>query len=319
MMGANGWNSVSYLSFGESVEDSLLDTTSVLMETHVLQHHDTAEEKGSRVGKTLAGDVRGGTVDSLEDRALVTNVTGGSKTETTDQTGAHVGQNVTIQVGHDEHLVVVGGGVGDDLQAGVVQQLSVEFHIGEVLGDLAGGVEEKTVGHLHDGGLVHNTDLLLVDGTGILESEAEDALGGLLGDKLDALDDAIDNDVLNAGVFTLGVLTDQDGVDIIVGGLVASDGAAGTDVGEEVEGTTESEVQRNMSLSDGGLDETNGLSAWCSVACALQDGTYGEGTLQGDIVASDALNGIVGNGGLSVLQNGSDIDGLPLDGRLYEA
>jgi hypothetical protein len=144
---------------------------------------------------------------------------------------------------------------------------------------------------------VHNTDLLLVDGTGILESEAEDALGGLLGDKLDALDDAIDNDVLNAGVFTLGVLTDQDGVDIIVGGLVASDGAAGTDVGEEVEGTTESEVQRNMSLSDGG----------------------GEGTLQGDIVASDALNGIVGNGGLSVLQNGSDIDGLPLDGRLYEA
>jgi hypothetical protein len=47
-----------------------------------------------------------------------------------------------------------------------------------------------------------------------------------------------------------------------------------------------------------------------------QKGTYGEGSLERDVVPSDTLNGIVGNSGLSVLQDRGDIDGLPLDGRL---
>lgn len=219
----------------------------------MLQHHDGAQKQSSGVGKGLTGNIGGGTVDSLEDGALVTNVTGGGETETTDQTGAHVGQNVTVQVGHDKDLVVVGGRVGDDLEARVVQQLSVELDVGELLGDLAGGVQEETVGHLHDGGLVDDTDLLLVDGLRVLEGEAEDTLGSLLGDELDALDDAVNNDVLNAGVFTLGVLTDENGVDVVVGGLVASNGLAGTQVGEEVESTTKSQVEGDVTLTNGSL------------------------------------------------------------------
>lgn len=225
----------------------------MVVETHVLQHHDGRQEQSSGVGETLAGNVRSGTVHGLEDGALVTNVTGGGQTKTTDQTGAHVGQNVTVQVGHDKDLVVVGSGVGDDLQARVVQQLGVELNIGEVLGDVTGGVQEETVGHLHDGGLVHNADLLLVDGLSVLEGEAENALGGLLGDELDALDDTVDNDVLDTRVFTLSVLTDQDSVDTVVGGLVAGDGAARTDVGEQVESTAQSQVQGNVTLTNGGL------------------------------------------------------------------
>ena len=83
----------------------------------MLQHHDTAQKHSSGVGKALAGNIGGGAVDGLEDGALVTNVTRGGETETTDQTGAHVGQNVTVQVGHDEDLVVVRSRVGDDTQA----------------------------------------------------------------------------------------------------------------------------------------------------------------------------------------------------------
>lgn len=227
----------------------------MVVETHVLQHHDGRQKQSSGVGKTLASNIGGGTVNGLEDGALVTNVTGGGQTKTTDQTGAHVGQNVTVQVGHDKNLVVVRSGVGDDLQARVVQQLSVELDVGEVLGDVTGGVQEQTVGHLHDGGLVHNADLLLVDGLGVLEGEAQNALRGLLGDELDALNNTIDNDVLNTGVFTLGVLTDQDSVDTVVGGLVAGDGAARTDVGEQVESTAQSKVQGNVTLANGGLEE----------------------------------------------------------------
>lgn len=234
----------------------------MVVETHVLQHHDGAQKQSSGVGKGLAGNIGSGTVDSLEDRALVTNVTGGSETETTDQTSAHVGKNVTVQVGHDKDLVVVGGRVGDDLEARVVQQLSVELDVGELLGDLAGGVQEETVGHLHDGGLVDNADLLLVDGLRVLEGETEDTLGSLLGNELDALDDAVNDDVLNAGIFTLGVLTDENGVDVVVGGLVASNGLAGTQVGEKVESTTESQVQGNVTLANRGLKKLSSVSQY---------------------------------------------------------
>ena len=252
-MGVSIASDRTHLALRKGVESRLLDTSSVVGQTHVLKHHDTAQKQSSGVGKTLASNVGGGTVDGLEDRALVTNVTGGGETETTDETGAHVGQNVTVQVGHDKDLVVVGGRVGNDLQARVVQQLSVELNVGELLGDVAGEVEEETVRHLHDGGLVHHADLLLVDGAGVLEGETEHTLGSLLGDKLDALDDTVDDNVLDTRVFTLSVLTDQDSVDVVVGGLVASNRAARTDVGEEVEGTTESKVERDVTLSNGSL------------------------------------------------------------------
>jgi len=221
----------------------------------VTEHHHGGKEKSGGVGETLASNIRGGAVDGLEDGALITDVAGGSKTETTDETSAHVGENVTVKVGHDEDLVVVGSGIGGHLEAGVVEKLGIKLDIGEVLGDLAGGVEEETIGHLHDGGLVDNADLLAVDGTGLLESVAEDTLGSLTGDELDGLDDTIDDDVLNARVLSLSVLTDKDGVNAIVGGLEAGNGAARTEVGEKVEGPAEGQVEGNVALADGGLDE----------------------------------------------------------------
>ena len=77
--------------------------------------------------------------------------------------------------------------------------------------------------------------LLAADLLGVLEGESQDTLAGLPGDQLDALDDTVDDDVLDARVFTLGVLANQDGVDVVVCGLVAGDGTAWPQVGKEVE------------------------------------------------------------------------------------
>ena len=265
----------------------------MLGETHVLQHHDGREKESGGVGKALAGDVGSGTVDSLEDGALVTDVAGGGQTETTDETGAHVGENVTVQVGHDEDLVVVGSGVGDDLEAGVVEELGVELDVRVLLGDLATKVKEETVGHLHDSGLVDDANLGLANVLGVLEGVAEHALGGLAGDQLDRLDNTVHNDVLDARVFALGVLTDEDGVDVVVGGLVSLDALAGTHVGEQVEGPSEGQVERDVALANGSSERT----------------------LEGDEVALDGLDGGVGDDGLAVLvEGGGDIDRLPLDG-----
>lgn len=253
------------LALGESVEDSLLNAVGVLVEAHVTQHHDRAEEKGSGVGQALALNVGGGAVDGLEDGALITDVARGSKTETADEASAHVGQNITVQVGHDQDLVVVGVGVGDHLEAGVVEELGVKLNVGEVLSDLLSDVEEETVRHLHNGGLVHDADLLAANGLGVLESEAQDALAGFAGDELNALDDTVNDDVLDTRVLALGVLADEDSVDTVVGGLETGDRAARAQVGEEVEGTTKSQVEGDVALADGGLESVR----TCLFACGF--------------------------------------------------
>jgi hypothetical protein len=284
----------TYLALGESLEDGGLDLVGVLGETHVLQHHDGGKEESGGVGKGLAGDIRSGTMNGLEDGALVTDVAGRGQTETTDETGAHVGENVTVQVGHDEDLVVVGSGVGDDLEAGVVEELGVELNVRELLGDLATKAEEETVGHLHDGGLVHDADLGLADVESVLESVTEHALTGLAGDQLDRLDYTVHNNVLDAGVFALGVLTDEHGVDVVVGSLVSLDALAGTHVGEQVEGPSEGQVEGDVTFANGSSERA----------------------LEGDKVALDRLDGGVGDDGLAVLvEVRGDIDRLPLDGH----
>lgn len=187
----------------------------------MLKHHDTRKQQSSGISQPLASDIRRRTVNGLEDRALVTNVAGGRKTKTTDQTSTHIRQDITVQVRHDKDLIGVRGRVGGDFQAAVVEEFLVEFDVRVLLGDLSGGAQEETIGHLHDGGLVHDADLLLADALGVLEGEAEDTLGGFAGDELDALDNTVDDDVLDAGVLALGVLSDEDGVDVVVRGLVA--------------------------------------------------------------------------------------------------
>jgi hypothetical protein len=101
--------------------------------------------------------------------------------------------------------------------------------------------------------------------------------------------------VLDTRVFSLGVLTDQDGVDVVVGCLVASDGSAWSDVGEEVEGSTEGQVEGDVALANGGRERA----------------------LKGDQILLYALDGLVGNDRLAVfVEAGGDIDRLPLDGDL---
>ncbi|RMY09264.1 hypothetical protein D0868_04343 [Hortaea werneckii] len=126
------------------------------------------------------------------------------------------------------------------------------------------------------------------------EQGGRDPLAGLAGDQLDRLHDTVHDDVLNAGVFTLGVLSDQDRVHVVVWGLVALDALAGSHVGEQVEGTAEGQVQGDVTLADGG----------------------GEGAFEGDEVAVDGFHGLGWDALLAVDEDGRDVDRLPLDGGI---
>ena len=51
-------------------------------------------------------------------------------------------------------------------------------------------------------------------------------------------------------VFTLGVFTDQNRVDVVVGSLVALDRDTRSNVGEQRECPSQSQVERDVTLSD---------------------------------------------------------------------
>lgn len=116
---------------------------------------------------------------------------------------------------------------------------------------------------------MHNSHLLAIVVFRVLEGVLGYALGSLLGNKLYALDNAIDDLVLNTRVFALGVLTDGDDVHVIVQRLVALEAAAGTYVGVKVELLAQSQVQGAVTLADG----------------------RHEGTLQADLVRVNRVDG----------------------------
>ena len=78
----------------------------MIIEVHVSEHHDTGEEEGGGVGQVLAGNVGGCAVDCLKDGAVCADVAAGGETQTTDETSAQVGEDVTIQIGHHQHIVL---------------------------------------------------------------------------------------------------------------------------------------------------------------------------------------------------------------------
>jgi len=57
-------------------------------------------------------------MNGLEDRSVPSDVSRRSETESTDETGAHIGEDVSVEVRGDEDGVGEGGGVLDDLVEG---------------------------------------------------------------------------------------------------------------------------------------------------------------------------------------------------------
>ena len=140
-------------------------------------------------------------------------------------------------------------------------------------------------------------NLLAVVGERKGERKLGDALRLLTGDDLERLDDAVDRLVLETRVFTLGVLTDDAEVDVLVARLVTGDVLEEDDGGVDVELLTESNVEG-------------------TVAGAL-DGRV-EDTLETELVALERSNGLAEELlGVDVARvDTRDVDLLPLNGHV---
>lgn len=282
------------LPLSDDVVDSLGDTVGVIIQSEVTEEHRAREDQGSWVSLVLALDVETDvTAARLENSNITAHVATGDETGSTNEGGADVGQNTTVKVGHDHNVELLG--TRHSLHGSVVHNHVVHLQGGVVLSDLVECAAEETIGQLHDVGLVNAGNLLAVVGQGEAESELGNTLGLGAGDDLEGLDDTVDGLVLEAGVLSLGVLTDDAEVDILVASLVTGDVLDQGDGGVDVQLLTEGNVE--------------GL-----VARALNRSV--EDTLQTELVALEGSQGLAEEllGVLVTGVNTANIDLLPLNG-----
>lgn len=86
------------------------------------------------------------------------NVSRRSETQSSNKTGAHVGQDITIQVRHDHDPVGVRSWVLNDLQADTIQQVFIISDVGKFLRNLATGRQEHAIRHFPVETLALGTD-----------------------------------------------------------------------------------------------------------------------------------------------------------------
>lgn len=241
-----------YLPIGDDLVYGLRDAVGVVVKTKVSQHHGGREDESSWVGLILALDVETDvTAARLEDSDVAAHVASRNNTWATNKTSTDVGKNTSVQVGHHHDVELLWP--RDALHGGVVDDHIVGLDGRVVLGDPLNGVAEQSIGELHDVGLVDAGDLLAVVGKRKGEGELGDTLRLRAGDDLERLDDAADRLVLESRVLTLGVLTDDAEVDVLVARLVAGDVLEEDDRGVDVELLTQSNVEGAMT---GSLDRS---------------------------------------------------------------
>lgn len=218
------------------------------------EKHRTGQDHGTGVSLVLALDVQTNvTAPRLENSSVATHVAAGNQTGATDKSGADVGENATVQVRHDHHVELLGP--GDGLHGCVVDNHVVNLQSRVVLGGLMESVTEETVGKLHDIGLVDASNLLPVVGEGKAESKLGNTLRLGAGDNLQRLDHSLHRLVLEAGVLSLGVLTDNAKVDIFVARFVAGDVLDQHNRGIDIKLLTQGNVERLVARTLNGSEE----------------------------------------------------------------
>ena len=180
------------------------------------------------------------------------------ETQRADESGSAIGENVTVEVGGDDHVVC--GGLAEELVDHRVDDLLLDLDAGVpelgLLEGFAGGGAEQAVGLREDVALVCDGDDGALGGVGAgavadalppggdLAGHVGDAVAGALGDALDGLGDLAVGAVVGLlllDVQVLGVLADDDEVDWVGEGSGGSDGLDGPHVRVQVQALAEAD------------------------------------------------------------------------------
>ena len=159
---------------------------------------------------------------------------------------------------------------------------------------LPGAFEKQAVGQLHDVGFVEDRHLAPLPISRVLEGKTGDALATDASCDLEALDHAGYDLVFQSRVEALGVLPDDDQVDVLVTGTDAGHGSDRSHGGVQAEVLAELDVHAGEAVTHRRRDRS----------------------LEGETVVLDGLQGLGRQHGAVLLRGGGPRrEGLPCDAR----
>src|SRR6266850_989672 len=140
----------------------------------------------------------------FKSRPQLANVCSRNETETADEAGAKIRNDVAVKILKQHHIKLLGP--HHELHARVIDNLVVRFYLGVITGNVAKTVEEKPIRQFHDVGFVNCRDLFPSFTTRILKRKSRDASRRFLGNDFDALDNTGYDDMFDSRVEIFGVL-----------------------------------------------------------------------------------------------------------------
>jgi len=228
--------------FTDHIVNGLGNAVSVLVQTEVAKKHRSGQDHGGRVGLVLALDIKSDVATArLKNSDVSAHVTTGNDAGATNESSTDVGKNTSVEVRHDHHVELLRP--RDSLHRRIVHNHVVRLYGRVVLSNLMEGAAEKTVGKLHDICLVDAGHLLPVVRQGKTEGKFANTLRLGTGNDLQRLHNTLHGLVLETGVLSLGILTDNAEIDIIVSRLVSRDVLNQYDRGVDVEFLAQGNVE----------------------------------------------------------------------------
>src|ERR1700757_1000144 len=175
-------------------------------------HDQRIPQQGRRVGEILSCDIGRGPMDSLKNCAFIAQVRAGHKSQPTDKSGAQIRENISVEIFHHQHIVLVR--IHHQLHAGVVDDVFAVSDLGIIFRYVAAAAQEQAIGQLHDVRFVDGMNFLALILTRIGKCEFGNPRGSFLSNNLQAFDNAGHHFMLQARVKTLCVFADDDQVNI---------------------------------------------------------------------------------------------------------
>lgn len=187
------------LALGEDGIDGVVHLQGLGGVAEVLEEETGGADGSDRVRDALASDIGGRTVDGLTHDKVVADIGRGDDTERADQSSRTIADDITIEVGRDDHVkrLRLAEHAVDHRINELLLHVDVLVLVRVLLLDCAHGLAPETVSDAHDVGLVDDGDtrvllpetllegLLLAQllaGQRHVECHHTRALGGVLGD-----------------------------------------------------------------------------------------------------------------------------------------
>ena len=184
----------------------------------------------------------------LEHSAFLADVRARHETESANQPGAQIRNNIAIEIFTKQDVELFGP--HDELHRGVVDDDIVSLNLRIFFGDFVKALEKKTVRQFHDVCFMHTRNSLALFAARKIERKTRDARRGFLSNDLQAFDDAGNDHMLESRIKTLGVFAHDDQIEIRIATGNVWQRANRTQVRVKIQSLAQTDVDRPETLAD---------------------------------------------------------------------